>query len=245
MYCGHVVERHFAGLQSHIRCLAFLHLTGNLQGNKIVRRNRHAVMGDNAAAMRTADHTHAAIIGRAVTERQPCRGIVQFAQAHIKAVLMPGNISGIVRALPEYAAGMDENIGTKNIFNSVEHFGMENQVLGPTMKWLKVTQPRNLGMTSEHRCQFFQGCPRRCYFRSRQDRDGKDQAILLVFAYLLVRKQFRHGQRFALIELQPVPGSGKRILFPNSWTGRCHPGIESKRLPPGRLCSHRPAAKRS
>ncbi len=193
VYYSYVVERHFAGLQSHVRSFAFLHLTGNLQGNKIVWGNRHAVMRDNAAAMRTADHAHAAIIGRAVTERQPCRGIVQFAQAHIKTVLMPGNISGIMWALPEYLAGMNENIRTKHIFHGVEHSGMENQVLHPTMKKLKVTEPRNLGTTSERRCQFFQGCPRRCYFRSRQDRDGKDQAILLVFAYLLVRKQFRHG----------------------------------------------------
>src|SRR5215469_4232988 len=88
---------------------------------------------------------------------------------------------------------MDENVRTKNIFHGVEHSGMENQVLCPTIKELKVTQPRNLGMTSESRRQFLQCCSDGGYFSSRQYRDGKDQAILLVIAYLLVRKQFRHG----------------------------------------------------
>src|SRR5215471_4055854 len=98
-------------------------------------------MRDNAAAMGTADYAHATIIRRAVTERQPRCGIFQFVQTDIKPVLMPGNISRVTRTLPEHCAGMDQNVRTKNVFNSIEHSGMQDQVLHPTMEELQVPQP--------------------------------------------------------------------------------------------------------
>lgn len=109
-----VVERHLAGPQDQVHRLRLVHLDGHLVS---IPQQMVLVAGDDVGedgvAVGAGHHPHAAVLRRAVPERDPGRGVGRVVEARGRAVLVPGDDGRIAGGLGEHHRGLHQQLGPR------------------------------------------------------------------------------------------------------------------------------------
>ena len=74
---------------------------------------------------------HCAIGNVALRKRNPCGHDVGVGKAPVSRVLVPGNVSRVVRLFDEEARPPDQQIGAEDVFDGVEDARMADELVGP------------------------------------------------------------------------------------------------------------------
>src|ERR1043165_5378275 len=129
--------------------------------------------------MRPRLNAQAAVLDRAVAERDPRRDQTRLRQMPVEAVLVPRHELS-ARMFGEERGGVDEDVGPDDLLDSVEHARMRAELVRPAEVEMALPEKRRLRPRRELGLELLDVAPKARPLRVVEDGDRKEHSGLLV-----------------------------------------------------------------